>query len=160
MSDPQPPVEQDTEPRPTDQPERDELLAIRRDVDVADLMMFLRIKLGFWPERQVPGEQAALEGQPPFPPTGSMTIDCGRWMAWARIGLPLFSNGSLPPMRLVVSESKRMVLALAKEAHGGNITKIAETLGMSRRSIRESLKAAGLYDKSDDAGADPDDGLD
>lgn len=51
----------------------------------------------------------------------------------------------VPSIRDVVTAARHLVVELAMLYHGGNITRAAAALGTSRRALRDSLKAAGLY---------------
>ena len=66
--------------------------------------------------------------------------------AWIVAGVPLFASDTLPTMRMLTAEARRVLLTLAVERYEGNITYIAQALGTSRRSVREQLKQAGMYD--------------
>ena len=116
----------------------------RRDVGVVDLMSCLRTMLHMEAERSAP-EEGAAAGRVSALPTAVVGLDCDAWLAWARAGLQLFASETLPTMRAVKNEAWRATLVVGMARHGGNITQLANTLGTSRRALRERLKAAGLY---------------
>lgn len=51
----------------------------------------------------------------------------------------------MPSIRAVLTEARHLLVELAMLHHGGNISRAAAALGTSRRALRDSLKAAGLY---------------
>jgi DNA-binding NtrC family response regulator len=94
------------------------------------------------------------------------TVDAAAWIGWALAGLYACAlpgenaegenaegedaearRGGpwVPPIRVMVREARRVAVVVAMHRHGGNITHAAEALGTSRRSLRDTLKTAGLY---------------
>ncbi len=73
-------------------------------------------------------------------------VDVGALLAWALVGLTLFSRRPQPPMREVLGEVRRMILALLMERTGGNISRVAAALSTSRRAVRDQLETAGPYE--------------
>lgn len=69
-------------------------------------------------------------------------------LAWNMIGLSLFAGRRVPTLHEVAKEAERVLLVLMMERHSGNLTHVASELGASRRTVRERLKAGGLYDWS------------
>ena len=124
-----------------------------RDVSVAALLVCLRAVLGVWPDQITPGELAALRGRPL--PERVFDVDAGALLAWTVAGLILFSERGSPSWRKVAREAKRVLLALNMERTGGNITRVAEALDSSRRMVRDTLKATGLYTLDLEGDAEP-----
>jgi len=116
----------------------------RRDVSVGALLVCLRSALGLSPHETAPGELAASRGRTLLPPT-VRGVDAGAWIAWAVVGLSLFAKEPLPSMGETLAEARRVLLALALERTGSNITIIGKALQMSRRAVREHLQSTGLY---------------
>ncbi len=117
--------------------------AVRRDVIVSAMAMTLRSALDLSPYDMAPGERAAWRGRSLV--AMARNVDLGAWIAWALAGLPLFTHEPIPTMREVLHEARRVALALAMDRTGGNVTSTGAVLDMSRRNVRERLKAAGLY---------------
>lgn len=85
-------------------------------------------------------------------------LDVGAWTAWGLVGLQLFSGGRLPELRVFMAAARSVLLIAAIERFDGNISRMAATLVISRRRLREMLKEAGLYAEhasSAEASADP-----
>ena len=116
---------------------------LRMDVDVAAMLTILRAWLGLPLDRPVPGERAAVRGRALVPVAEQ--VDVGAWFAWSVVGLCLFSSVSEPGLREAEGEARRLLLALAMEREGGNITHVADRVRTSRRAARERLKEYGLY---------------
>lgn len=72
-------------------------------------------------------------------------VDVGAWLAWELVGLRLLSGNRLPNMQAFSTAARWVLLIAAIERFDGNITRMAEALGTSRRALRGQLKAAGLY---------------
>lgn len=126
---------------------------IRRDVIVSAMATALRSTLGLPAHDIAPGEHAASQGRQP--PALAHDVDLGAWIAWALAGLPLFSRAPMPTMDEALIVARRVLLALAMERTGGNVTLTGAALQMSRRAVRERLKAAGLYEIDPRANAGP-----
>jgi len=116
---------------------------ITADVDTSALPICLKSILGLRPDTEIPAERCASTGR--SLPTKIHGVDVGAWVAWSVTGLLLFSGDRQPTMRMVIQESRRLLLALYLGRHDNNITRIAEATGTSRRAVREHLKATGLY---------------
>lgn len=93
-----------------------------------------------------------------------LRLDVEAWLIWAEAGLTLFAfsspqeeskektreEPSLHPsmacrLSTVVTEARRLVVVIAMLRSRGNLTQAAESLGTSRKTVRDQLKAAGLY---------------
>lgn len=72
-------------------------------------------------------------------------LDVDAWMAWELVGLQLWSGAQLPTMHAFSKAARRVLLLNAIERCDGNITRMASALGISRRALRQHLKAARLY---------------
>ncbi len=119
-------------------------LPTHRDLKLAPVLRVLRELLGVPVHAAAPGEAAAHRGR--GLPTVVEAVDSGAWIAWSLVGIQLFSGDGLPSIHTTTDEARRVLLALAMERTGGNITHIAAALGTSRRAVRGGLKAMGLYD--------------
>lgn len=104
----------------------------------------LRALLGLPAPLPLPGEESASWPQP-SPQPQPTTVDPGAWIAWCMVGLPLFDGTRLPPLRLALSQARRMLLALAMLRGRGTITRAAASLQLSRKVLRDNLRALGLY---------------
>lgn len=102
----------------------------------------LRILLAHRATCPLPGEDAATMPHA-LPPT--VTVDPGAWIAWCLVGLRLFDGPHLPPYRVALAETRRVLLALAMLRHRGNLSRAAKALQLSRKIMREHLRVAGLY---------------
>ncbi len=71
-------------------------------------------------------------------------VDANGWLAWMVAGAYLFSGG-MPSMAAVRHEAKRVAVTLAMFRSGGSISKAATMLGISRKVLRDNLRAVGLY---------------
>ncbi|MEX1367509.1 MAG: helix-turn-helix domain-containing protein [Nannocystaceae bacterium] len=118
--------------------------AERRDVRVASVLVTLRSGLGLDPLRPGSGELAAERGRES--PAMLSGVDTGAVLAWVRAGLALFADDRLPTSEEALTEARRVLLAVAMERTGGNITAVGSQLGLSRRAVRCHLRAQGLYD--------------
>jgi hypothetical protein len=111
---------------------------VHRSVFVPDFIIHLRLMLGLPPTEPAPGEGAATRG---FTlPTVADALDLGAWLAWALAGLPLFVCKPLPSMEETVATARRVVLGLAVERTGGNVTHAAKLLQVSRLTVRHYLR--------------------
>lgn len=111
-------------------------------VSTADLAVSLRDALRLPPGECLPGELAAT-AQRSFPAV-VRGLDAGGWIAWCLSGLVLFT-GEVPSMKRARVEAKRTVAALAMIQTEGNISSAARILGISRKVLRDNLRAVGLY---------------
>lgn len=126
-----------------------------RDVAPAEMATLLRAVLGLDPHRPLPEERAA-DLRRPFPAT-IRDVAAGPWLAWCLIGLTLFVGPRLPTYRAVIATAKRVIVALAM-LRTDSISRSAMVLGVSRRTLREAMRAAELYPwrrGSDDVDAPP-----
>lgn len=118
--------------------------AERRDVRVDSVLVTVRSGLGLDPLGTAPGELAAERGRQPSAMLAG--VDTGAVLAWVRAGLALFADGRLPTCEEALTEARRVLLAIAMERTGGNISAVGSQLGLSRRAVRQHLRAQGLYD--------------
>jgi hypothetical protein len=123
---------------PTHDPAR-----IRLDIPCTELLGSLRASLGLPPDEPHPDEDAGTVDR--SLPDVLDGLDPGAWLAWAKAGLLLFSQGTLPTVRNAASTGRRVTLALAMERSCGNISASAKALGTSRKMVRDHLRAEGLY---------------
>jgi DNA-binding protein Fis len=102
----------------------------------------------------LPGQPAQAEGEDTEGPEARLAAALAAVVGLAAVGGLRELDGAelseprgpwVPAMGLALGEAERVVLALAMLRHDGNITRVARMLGTSRRTVRESLKAAGLY---------------
>ncbi len=88
------------------------------------------------------------DGRSSSPPGSSPALvrglDVGGWLAWCLAGLDVFGGG-MPTMRHAKTKARRVVAAIAMARAKGNITLASKALGISRRALRELLRATGLY---------------
>lgn len=125
---------------------------IARNLPAAEVAAFLRSLVGLPP---TDGE-GAVDASRPAP----RAVDATAWIGWALAGLYACALPSenaeredearrggpwVPPIRGMVREARRAAAVIAMVRHGGNVTRAAQALGTSRRSLRDTLKAAGLY---------------
>ena len=105
----------------------------------------LRVLLGEL--QRAPKPVASSEATPPerSPPV----LDLGAFLLWTLSGVRLFYRPEIPPSQSVTSESRRVILLVARIRYRGNITRMATALGTSRRAVRESMKRLGLYGPAD-----------
>jgi DNA-binding transcriptional LysR family regulator len=97
--------------------------------------------------------EGAVDAKRPAP----RAVDATAWIAWALAGLYACALPSeiaegeesrgpwVPPIRVMVREARRAAVVLAMVRHAGNFTHAAKALGTSRKALRDTLKAAGLY---------------
>jgi len=114
-----------------------------RDVATVDVARCLRSLLGLNPEEPTPEEVVARNGSPL--PLNVAGVDVGPWIAWCLAGLPLFA-GQLPPLGEAKATAYRLLTAVAVVRTRGNLSDAACLLGRSRKSIREYLRAFGIYE--------------
>lgn len=127
-------------------------LPILRELPAAEVAAFLRSLAGLPPA----DHQGVEVGSRPVPGA----VDVVSWIAWALAGLyacALPSTGPrgedepgrrgpwVPPVRVLMREARRVAVVVAMHRHDGNLTRAATALGTSRRVLRDTLKAAGLY---------------
>ena len=117
---------------------------LRRDIEPASFALVLRASLGLPPEDATPAELAVL-GRRAAMPTVFRGVDAGALVAWATIGIPLLA-GRLPTLNAARNEATRVIAALAIHYQADNLTAAAEALAVSRRRLRDVLRAAGLRD--------------
>lgn len=122
---------------------------VARSLPAAEVAAFLRSLVGLPPTDR----EGAVDASRPAP----RAVDATAWIGWALAGLyacalPSEHDGEarrggpwVPPIRAAVREARRAAAVIAMVRHGGNVTRAAQALGTSRRSLRDTLKAAGLY---------------
>ena len=126
---------------------------IARNLPAAEVAAFLRSLVGLPP---TDGE-GTVDATRPAP----RAVDAAAWIGWALAGLyacalpdedaerddgeAMRRGPWVPPIRATVREARRVAVVIAMVRHGGNLTHAAEALGTSRRSLRATLKAGGLY---------------
>ena len=116
-----------------------------RTLSSPDLAGFLRIAVGLPP----------LEANPAVDRT-PVTIDAEAWAAWCLAGLHACAlpttrtSGEddddetkrrgpwVPSVRVMGREARRVAVVVAMHRHGGNLSRAATALGMSRRALREA----------------------
>ena len=113
-----------------------------RDVAPAEMATLLRAVLGLDPHRPLPEERAA-DLRRPMPAT-IHDVATGPWIAWCLIGLTLFVGPKLPTYRAVIAAAKRVIVAIAM-LRSDSISRSSVLLGVSRRTLREAMRAAELH---------------
>ncbi|MEX1366417.1 MAG: helix-turn-helix domain-containing protein [Nannocystaceae bacterium] len=71
-------------------------------------------------------------------------VDGEGWVAWCVAGVELFGDDPVG-LAEVKRRAASVVAVRAMDRERGNVTRAAASLGISRRSLREALKAAGRY---------------
>lgn len=127
---------------------------IARELPTAEVAAFLRSLVGLPPSEH---EGAEITGR-----AAPTAVDATAWIGWALAGLyacalpsglaedededALRNRGPwVPSIRGMVKEARRTAVVVAMHRHDGNLSRAAKALGTSRRSLRETLRAAGLY---------------
>lgn len=110
-------------------------------VGTKEAAVVLRSLLGMAPDEPIPEITVALRRSMPL---ATDSLDRIGWLAWCLVGLVLFADG-LPDLRRIRLESKRVAVVLGMFRAAGNISRAARALGVSRKVLRDNLRAAGLY---------------
>lgn len=108
----------------------------------SQLVVFLRALVGQPEEQPSPTKLAASVAQ--LLPEELRKVEIGGLIAWFIIGLGFLAEGP-PSLKQIRVESWRLIMAIAMLKSGGSISYGATLLDTSRRSLRDGLRAAGLY---------------
>jgi len=111
-----------------------------RTVALADALPLLRVAVGL--------RSTAVPPAPSPPPPAAMPpdailhdVDADAWLAWSLAGLRLFAAPQLPTWEQTATHARHVLLSLAVQRSGRNISGMARWLDTSRRWVREHLRA-------------------
>lgn len=127
---------------------------VARSLPAAEVAAFLRSLAGL----PFTDGEGAMDAKRPAP----RTVDANAWVAWTLAGLYACAmpdedakredDGEarhrgpwMPSVRVMMAEARRVAVVVAMHRHGGNLSRAAQALETSRRALRETLRAAGLY---------------
>ncbi|MCH9685169.1 MAG: hypothetical protein K0V04_27275 [Deltaproteobacteria bacterium] len=115
-----------------------------RDINLDQVATAIRRWLDLHGRDGASGVAAAMYRRQQGPAILFRDVDAEGWLAWTLCGIYLFAAGP-PAMDDVRREAKRAAVCLAMTRCRGSIAAAARMLGISRKVLRENLRAAGLY---------------
>ena len=116
----------------------------RRTLHLHQVLPLLRAAVGLHLDDPPSGEPTSTTAESAA--EAILNVDTGAWLSWSLAGLRLFATPQVPSLRVTTTVARRVVLEIAIDRTGGNITHMARCLGSSRRTVRENLRRTGLQD--------------